>query len=55
MWERATKASEYREKTVQKAFQQEVDTLSEDEKKARIDIGYRTSAGKHIIIELKRI
>lgn len=54
MWERATKTNEYMEKSVQKAFQATVETLTKDEKNARIDIGYRTAAGKHIIIELKR-
>jgi hypothetical protein len=54
MWERATKATEYMEKNVQNAFQKIVESLTEDEKKGRIDIGYRTAAGKHIIIELKR-
>ena len=29
-------------------------SLTKEEKKARIDIGYRTIAGKHVIIELKR-
>lgn len=54
MWERATRATEYMEKTVQSAFQTTVEALTEDERNGRIDIGYRTAAGKHIIIELKR-
>ena len=53
-WERATKATEYMEKTVGQAFRTISESLSEEEKKARIDIGYRTAGGKHIIIELKR-
>ena len=52
-WERAAK-SEYIEKTVLKAFEKVTAKLSKEEKDARIDIGYRTHAGKHVIVELKR-
>ena len=52
-WERAAK-SEYIEKTVLKAFEDVTAKLSKEEKAARIDIGYRTHAGKHVIVELKR-
>ena len=52
-WERAT-GTEYKEKTVEKAFKEAVDKLSKAEKKGRIDIGYQRTAGQHVIIELKR-
>jgi hypothetical protein len=42
------------EKRVESEFESVIQSLSEDERKARLDIKYRTSAGKHIIIELKR-
>lgn len=53
-WDRATKGSEILEQSVITAFGKITNKLSDDEKKGRIDIRYRTSAGKHIIIELKR-
>jgi hypothetical protein len=53
MWERATD-SPYMEKQVQKEFDAINAGLSPAEKKARIDIKYKNTAGKHIIIELKR-
>lgn len=52
-WERAT-ATEYMEKRVATAFSKVDAQLSEKEKKGRIDIRYRTTAGKHVIVELKR-
>lgn len=52
-WERAAK-SEYMERTVKGALDAITADLSEAEKRGRIDIGYRTHAGKHVIIELKR-
>ena len=52
-WERAAK-SEYMERTVRKAFESVTANLSTGEKDGRIDIGYRTHAGKHVIVELKR-
>ena len=52
-WERA--ASNRRiEETVKKEFDQIDAKLTEEEKKGRIDIRYKTAAGKHIIIELKK-
>lgn len=52
-WER-TEGTEVMERSVKKLFD-EVDTdLSEEEKKARLDIKYRKTAGQHVIIELKR-
>jgi len=53
-WDRATNGSERLEQSITKEFKVISDKLTEDEKKGRIDIRYRTSAGKHIIIELKR-
>jgi len=52
-WERAT-ATEYMEQQVGKAFQDVDAHLSDEEKKGRVDIRYRTTAGKHVIVELKR-
>lgn len=51
-WERATESP-----TMEKAFKTEFDKtarLTEEEAKARFDIGYRTAAGKHVIVELKK-
>jgi hypothetical protein len=53
MWERATD-SPYMEKQVQKEFDTIEAGLSPEEKKGRLDIKYKNTAGKHIIIELKR-
>lgn len=53
MWERAT-GSERIEQALKKEFREFADDLPEDESKGRIDIRYKTSAGKHIIVELKR-
>lgn len=52
-WERAD-ASAYMETEVQKLFEKINADLSKEEKKARIDIKYRKTAGEHIIVELKR-
>ena len=52
-WERV-RGTETAEKTVGKFLQENTDTLSTKEKRARIDIGYRTASGRHVIIELKR-
>ena len=46
--------SQASERTITKYLQETSAKLSEDERKARIDIGYRTAAGAHVIIELKR-
>ena len=53
-WERATLGSETMEKRVEKEFKKVIATLSDEERKGRLDIKYRTAAGKHIIVELKR-
>jgi hypothetical protein len=52
-WERV-RGSEHVETTVNNFLKQNTKTLPKGEKKDRIDIGYRTASGKHVIIELKR-
>lgn len=52
-WER-TKGSEHAETQINAFLQKNSDALKGAEKKARIDIGYRTTGGKHVIVELKR-
>jgi hypothetical protein len=52
-WERA-KGSEHSETTVNKFLARNTEKLNAKEKKARVDLAYRTAVGKHIIIELKR-
>jgi hypothetical protein len=52
-WERAT-TDERMEESVTKEFANVDAGLREDEKAGRIDIRYKTVAGKHVIIELKR-
>lgn len=53
-WERATKGSERFEERVATEFGKVTSFLTDEEKKSRFDIRYRSSAGTHIIIELKR-
>lgn len=52
-WERVD-GTEYMEKSVLNALNSQFESLSEEERKGRLDLGYRNAAGKHIIIELKR-
>lgn len=52
-WERA-KGSEHAETQVNAFLKQNSASLKGAEKKGRIDIGYRTTGGKHVIVELKR-
>ena len=52
-WERAA-TDERIEQSVTKEFEDLSGKLTEEEKSGRIDIRYRTAAGKHVIIELKR-
>jgi len=52
-WERV-EASEVMEKRIDKLFCEVEAGLSKEEKNARLDIKYRKTAGKHVIIELKR-
>jgi hypothetical protein len=51
-WERATSSS-FKEKTVLSALNKDAE-LSDEERKGRIDIGYRQLGGTHVIVELKR-
>ena len=52
-WER-TKGTEHAESLVKKFLEKNTAELKDAEKKARIDIGYRTTGGRHVIVELKR-
>ncbi|WP_292042624.1 MULTISPECIES: BbrUII/HgiDII family restriction enzyme [unclassified Brevundimonas] len=52
-WER-TEGTEIMEKRVLSMFDEVTADLPDDEKKGRLDIGYRKAAGEHVIIELKR-
>ena len=52
-WERA-EATEYMERRVDKLFDAVDAKLTDEQKAGRIDIGYRKTAGKHVIVELKR-
>lgn len=52
-WERAS-TNERIEETMKKEFGKITEKLTPEEKAARLDIRYRTAAGKHIIIELKK-
>lgn len=52
-WERVDN-TQYMETTVLNALNLEYEGLTLEEKAGRLDIGYRQTAGKHIIIELKR-
>ena len=51
-WERATGSERIESRLMDKGVI--VDNLTKKEEMARVDIAYRTSAGKHIIVELKR-
>lgn len=53
-WDRATEAPAHMESSLEKMFSTINDKLTSEEKAGRLDIKYRTSAGKHIIIELKK-
>ncbi len=52
-WERAA-GSERIEQILKKDYKEFNPKLSDKESKGRIDIRYRTNAGEHIIVELKR-
>lgn len=52
-WERA-EGTEVMEKRVQAMFADVTASLTDEERKGRLDIGYRKAAGEHVIIELKR-
>ncbi len=52
-WERAS-GTAYMEQQVQKEFKNIDAGLTKEELKGRLDIKYRSTSGKHVIIELKR-
>lgn len=52
-WERV-KGTEIMESGISKWLRESSAHLSEEERKARIDIGYRRASGQHVVIELKR-
>ena len=52
-WERAT-STEVMESRMETAFEHVAESLTEEQRLARVDIKYSTTAGKHVIIELKR-
>lgn len=52
-WERAT-GSELIESRLKTQYKEFSPKLTEEESLGRVDIAYRTTAGKHIIVELKR-
>lgn len=52
-WERV-ESTAYMESNVINALNIEIESLTQEERAGRLDLGYRQSAGKHIIIELKR-
>lgn len=52
-WERA-EGTEVMEARVQKLFKDVTAELTDEERRGRLDIGYRKTAGEHVVIELKR-
>ena len=52
-WERATH-TEAMERGIKTALKAVVDSLTEEQKRARLDIYYSTTGNRHVIIELKR-
>lgn len=54
MWDRATD-SERMEQTLKREFKEFASNLSDKESKGRLDIRYKTNAGSHIIVELKKV
>jgi hypothetical protein len=52
-WERA-EGTEVMERPIRQMFKAVSAELSDEERRGRLDIAYRKSAGQHIIIELKR-
>lgn len=52
-WERAT-ATEFMESRVEKEFGAIDAELTDEERAGRVDIKYRTTSGKHVVVELKR-
>ncbi|MCZ0939275.1 MAG: ATP-binding protein [Caldilineaceae bacterium] len=52
-WERATH-TEHMERSIMTALDEVCNTLTEEQKRARVDVKYSTNGNKHVIIELKR-
>ena len=52
-WDRATETP-LMEQSVTKTFDKLSEKLTDEEKKGRLDIKYKKTSGKHVIIELKR-
>ena len=52
-WERATLTARM-ETQVARAFQEVYESLSEEQRRSRLDIRYTTTGNKHVIVELKR-
>ena len=52
-WER-NPGTEFCEKRIQNALDVDALGLTQEQKEGRVDLGYRKTAGKHLIIELKR-
>jgi hypothetical protein len=52
-WERAS-GSERIEQTLKRDYKEFDPTLTDEESNGRVDIRYKTNAGEHIIVELKR-
>ena len=52
-WERV-EASEFMESRVETIFRRNNEELTDSERHSRIDLVYRKTAGKHVIVELKR-
>ena len=48
------KGSEAMERSVTTLLKETSKQLSPEQRKARIDIGYRMASGRHVIVELKR-
>ncbi len=53
-WERVEN-TEYMEKNILNALKSEFEKLTPEEQRGRLDIGYRSTSGKHVIIELKKV
>lgn len=52
-WERAA-GSERIEQTLKRDYREFSENLSEEESRGRVDIRYKTNAGSHVVVELKR-
>ena len=53
MWDRATDSARV-EQTLKRDYNEFANGLTDEESKGRIDIRYKTTAGAHIIVELKK-